>query len=226
MADPFKYNQDFPAVDADSIARFQRSFTHIDWIDGESIVQAQSTPIEEGFNARFHKIEQDLDSLGTDVKQAFSEINQMRSSLFALLTEIQTEFNRLREVTAESPNMEAVRILLSKKNELTTGGFGAIVNKAPYIVQPGGAADGPRKTAACLRDLELYLGPVIDSIKEGKTSPMDSALSGIRETNRALGFSDSWIVEFYKHIKVNHGLTGESATVANVYLDYAINFFS
>lgn len=222
MADPFKYNQDFPAVDADSIARFQRSFTHIDWIDGESIVQAQSTPIEEGFNARFHKIEQDLDSLGTDVKQAFSEINQMRSGLFALLSEIQTEFNRLREVTAEAPHEEAVRILLSKKEELIRGGFQA----TGISTEPGGNAYTTRRLATCLRDLEFYLNIVIESLKNQDIAYLDSQMPSIRETLRSLGLSSNTMVLFYQHIKANHGLTGNAAVVANNYLDRAISFFS
>lgn len=226
MADPFKFNQDFSAVDPDAISKFQRSFTHIDWVDGESIVQAQGSPTEEGFNARFHKIEKDLDGLGVDVKQAFSEINQMRSSLFALLTEIQAEFNRLREVTAESPNEEAVRILLSKKNELINGGFRAIINVAPQLIAPGGAAYGNRRMAACLRDLELYLSAVINSIKEENLSTLDSVISQIRETSSALGFSNSWIVAFYQSIKANHGLIGNAAVAANTYLDRAINGLS
>ena len=53
-------------------AKFTRSFAHADWIDGESVVQAEQTTIEEGFNRRFHAIENDLDALGVDVKQAFA----------------------------------------------------------------------------------------------------------------------------------------------------------
>jgi hypothetical protein len=222
MADPFKFNQDFPAVDADAIAKFQRSFTHIDWVDGESIVQAQDTPTDEGFNARFHKIEKDLDTLGVDAKQAFSEINQMRSSLFALLSEIQTEFNRLREVTAEPPNIEAVRIMLSKKNDLIREGFRA----TGVSTAPGGPASTTRQVAACFRDLELYLNIILESLKTENISFIDNQILGVKETVLALGFSISWIVNFYQYIKANHGLTGDAANVSNTYLDRAISGLS
>ncbi|PSB46486.1 hypothetical protein C7B80_12930 [Cyanosarcina cf. burmensis CCALA 770] len=222
MADPFKFNQDFPAVDVDAISKFTRSFIHIDWVDGESLVQAQETPTEEGFNARFHKIEKDLDALGNDVKQAFSDINQMRSSLFALLNEIQVEFNRLREVTAEPPNLEAVRIILSKKNDLVRGGFTA----TGVSTAPGGPASTSQRLAACLRDLELYLNIVLESLKREDISIIDDSILGVKETALALGFSLSWIVNFYQYIKANHGLTGSAANVANIYFDRAISGLS
>jgi hypothetical protein len=222
MADPFKFNQDFPAVDSDAVAKFQRSFAHTDWVDGENIVQAQDTLAEEGFNARFHKIEKDLDALGDDAKQAFSEINQMRSNIFALLNEIQAEFNRLREVTAEPPNIEAVRIMLSKKKDLISSGFIA----TGVSTAPGGPANTTRKVAACFRDLELYLNIILESLKTEKISFIDTQILQVKETALTLGFSISWIVNFYQHIKANHGLTGNAATVANTYLDRAISDLS
>jgi len=92
----FDYSHAFPAADADCAPEpFKRSFEHKDWVDGESIVQAQESPSEKGFNDRFHRIEKDLDGLGTLVARAFSCQNEMRAGLAEALLEIAAELNRL-----------------------------------------------------------------------------------------------------------------------------------
>jgi len=92
----FSYAQAFPASDAGcAIPPFRRTFEHRDWYDGQSVVQAEETPDEAGFNLRFHQIEADLDSLGGDVATLVTCLAAMRSSLRKLLDEIRAELNRL-----------------------------------------------------------------------------------------------------------------------------------
>jgi hypothetical protein len=91
----FNYAQDFPAVDPACVATFARTFHHADWVDGESVVQAEATTGEEGFNRRFHEIENDLDGLAADVAKAFVCLASMRRALFNLLAEVRAEINRL-----------------------------------------------------------------------------------------------------------------------------------
>ena len=91
----FNYVQGFPAVEPQCVSKFARSFVHNDWVDGESAVQAGQTVGEEGFNARFHTIEKDLDSVKTDLAQAFACLAEMRQSMRTLLDEIRAELNRL-----------------------------------------------------------------------------------------------------------------------------------
>ena len=91
----FTYREDFQEVDPDCVSNFGRTFAHQDWIDGESVVQAEQTTGEEGFNARFHQIEGDLDAIGADVAKAFVCMAEMRQSLHTLLGEIRAEINRL-----------------------------------------------------------------------------------------------------------------------------------
>ncbi len=64
---------------------FERTFEHTDWVDGEDVVRAEG---EEGFNTRFHKIEQDLDALG----KSLDFIKRTRGELAALLQKIKGEF--------------------------------------------------------------------------------------------------------------------------------------
>lgn len=89
----FNWDTDFPIDDPNCVALFARTFDHIDWIDGESIVQAESTPTEEGFNSRFNKIIADLEALGTDSTTAMACMATMRESLFRRFNEIAAEFS-------------------------------------------------------------------------------------------------------------------------------------
>jgi hypothetical protein len=98
----FAFKTSFPGTVATCASQFARSFAHEDWVDGEDVVQAEQTTGEEGFNLRFHRIESDLDSLGRDVAQAFVCINAMRSSLRALLDEVQSEINMMYRQMARS----------------------------------------------------------------------------------------------------------------------------
>lgn len=91
----FNYLTAFAATEPACAPTFERSFEHTDWIDGESVVQAEQTVGEDGFNARFHRIEDDLDALGGDVAKLFACLAEMRKDLRALLDEIRAELNRL-----------------------------------------------------------------------------------------------------------------------------------
>lgn len=91
----FSYSKPLAATEPACGPTFVRGFAHVDWIDGESVVQAEETSVEDGFNKRFHAIEADLDAVGRDAAKSFQCLAELRASLQALLDEVRTELNRL-----------------------------------------------------------------------------------------------------------------------------------
>jgi hypothetical protein len=91
----FAYAVPFAATDPACVATFARSFHHVDWVDGENVVQAQQTTGEDGFNLRFHRIEGDIDGLANEVAKLYACVAEMRSSLHDRLEEVRTEINRI-----------------------------------------------------------------------------------------------------------------------------------
>jgi len=91
----FNYATAFPEADTACGSKFTRIFEHQDWVDGESIVQAEKTSAERGFNERFHDIETDIDHVFSEIGKAFACLADMRDRLYHTLNEIRTEINQI-----------------------------------------------------------------------------------------------------------------------------------
>jgi hypothetical protein len=204
----FSYGQTFDAVDTNcGAATFARGFVHADWVDGESVVQAQQTTSEEGFNVRFHKIEADIDGLAAEIAKLYACVADMRSNLHDRLEEIKAELNRLDADTFKSGNAPR-----------GTGAefpvYGSLLNNAQYA---GVSKFGDQTVAMWNTNQGMYMLPAVnpvvgDPISDARVQSAASFAKYVTENPAiAQSFTSAFtvgdFVSKYGSVQLDNGLT-------------------
>lgn len=91
----FTFSSPLPSPDPACAPTFSRSFSHQDWVDGESVVQAGESADDKGFNWRFSTIAADLDALHADTVRLHQCLSTLREALVHALLDVAAELNRI-----------------------------------------------------------------------------------------------------------------------------------
>jgi hypothetical protein len=211
---PFGFSTDVQTVDPNCAVTYSRDFAHVDWIDGESRVQAGMTPEELGINARFHALENEFDAiadqfatLGSCVVEIRSDLVGVVNELEAKITTLQNQIHALQQAKpSEKPTILGTATVADKEVFVTQFqdqfkfvdfASSALGRSGDGLVRPTGFtpetwqpddfvtfADGLRRTFALPEVEELLAGRPV-TVGALRTSPVTSTLT--LPTGEALG---------------------------------------
>lgn len=141
-------------------------------------------------------------------------------------TEIQGLFGRFSRAKA---GLEAAKAFSQNGQQWAESAANHVYQKFPYTTQMQGPqyASTEEGKSKCVRDINSYLRVISYCCAVGGTGPLDEyVVAGLKELNTSLGLSPAWYVAALEFVRDNHGLSGDVAGEANIYLDYTINALS
>ena len=97
----FKYTPVFPNSVTNSAPKFERKLQHVDWVDGQDLVQAGDSPGGRGINGVIHTIEADFAAVKADLANAHQLIAELRLALATALNQIADELNKKIDLSAK-----------------------------------------------------------------------------------------------------------------------------
>ncbi|WP_420451175.1 hypothetical protein [Ilumatobacter sp.] len=186
---PFRFDTDVEANDPSCVVDYSRGFAHVDWIDGESRVQAGMTPEELGVNARFHSLENEFDAIGDQFARLGNCVAALRSDLFGVAAELEAKIttlqNQVHTLEQEGREEETGPVILGTA---TFDGRDSFVTKFGNDFKFVDFASTPIKTTRpTFGGLEVFdpgvidpgeLGGLVLDIDEAFTHPAIDALFG------------------------------------------------
>jgi len=125
--------------------------------------------------------------------------------------------------------LRIAQVLAESRERIVKQAGGALFQKRPDVISPGGNAYGEEMTASCLRDMDYYLRLVTYGVVAGDVTPIEEiGIIGAREMYRALGTPLEAMAEAVREMKsvATSILTGADAEEAGFYFDYVVGALS
>ena len=125
--------------------------------------------------------------------------------------------------------LRVAQVLAESRERIVKQAGGALFQKRPDLISPGGNAYGEEMTASCLRDMDYYLRLVTYGVVAGDVTPIEEiGIIGAREMYRALGTPLEALAESVREMKAvaTSILTGADAEEAGFYFDYVVGALS
>ncbi|NDC76260.1 allophycocyanin, partial [bacterium] len=91
-------------------------------------------------------------------------------------------------VSGGQRRLRVAQVLSEGRERIVKQAGGALFQRRPDLVSPGGNAYGEEMTASCLRDMDYYLRLVTYGVVAGDVTPIEEiGVIGAREMYKALG---------------------------------------
>jgi len=121
--------------------------------------------------------------------------------------------------------LRVAQVLSENRERIVKQAGGALFQKRPDVISPGGNAYGEEMTATCLRDMDYYLRLVTYGVVAGDVTPIEEiGLVGVREMYNSLGTPIPAVAEGIRSMKAvaTSLLSSEDAAEAASYFDYVV----
>ena len=128
-------------------------------------------------------------------------------------------------VSGGQRRLRVAQILSEGRERIVKQAGGALFQRRPDVISPGGNAYGEEMTATCLRDLDYYLRLVTYGVVAGDVTPIEEiGIIGAKEMYKALGTPLEAMAQGVRELKTaSMGLlAGADAEEAGFYFDYVV----
>ena len=132
-------------------------------------------------------------------------------------------------VTGGQRRLRVAQVLAEGRERIVKQAGGALFQRRPDVISPGGNAYGEEMTATCLRDMDYYLRLVTYGVVAGDVTPIEEiGVIGAKEMYKALGTPLEAMALAVREMKsaARGLLSGADAEEAGSYFDYVIGALS